>query len=122
MRWRALVAIGFVASAGVGRAARADTGAVPGTATFGWRPSLLAPVKNDAVGPLPATSQSTHLASDLYGEWQLSRLFAVGFAFRYALDLYSTVNNEALVARIRLGYPVRDWLYPYLVAAVGPGQ
>jgi len=84
--------------------------------------STLLAVKKGATGPPQAVSQGVDLAAELYGEWQLSRVLAVGFQLEYALDLSSTVDDVAVAPRIRLGYPVRDWIYPYLVAALGPGQ
>jgi hypothetical protein len=88
----------------------------------GW---LHAVAVKGGIGPDIAHAQSPTLGAELYASWQASDLFAVGLGIPTTLNAPGVSSNAydvGLAPRLRAGYLVRDWLYPYFVAEAGPAR
>ncbi|HEY2409410.1 MAG TPA: hypothetical protein VGI10_25565 [Polyangiaceae bacterium] len=75
------------------------------------------------IGTYHASAEIFTLAAQPYGEWQASEWFAMGLGVPVVLNAPGVSSNAygfGLVPRLRLGYSVRGWLYPYALAEAGP--
>jgi hypothetical protein len=75
------------------------------------------------IGPYTASAESLTLGLDLYGDWQLSDVVAVGLGVPATLNAPGPSSNAydiGAMPRIRMGYPLYALVYPYIVAGVGP--
>jgi hypothetical protein len=116
-----LLAASFAAGAPAAAQAPAP---VRGHPTVGLRVSWLHAVQvSGGIDTTRAGPQSLSLALQLYGEWQLSDLVAVGLGVPATLNApgpSSSAYDVGVAPRIRLGRVVSDGIYPYVVAAPGP--
>jgi opacity protein-like surface antigen len=97
---------------------------VRGKPTIGLRMAWLGPVSiGGGIGPYTASAESLTLGLDLYGDWQLSNVVAVGLGIPATLNAPGPTSNAydiGATSRIRMGYPLDALVYPYIVAGIGP--
>ena len=97
---------------------------IRGRPTLGLRVSWLEPVNvAGGIGPYPADKQDLTLAALPYADWQFTDVFAVGVGVPMTGNAPGPTSNAydiGITPRVRLGYPAHEFIYPYLVAALGP--
>jgi hypothetical protein len=120
----AALAMAVGASLAGGPAAAQDQ--VRGRPTIGLRGSWLGALQvSGGIGPDHASAQSPTIALQLYADWQLSDLVAIGCGVPATLNAPGPSSNAydvGVAPRIRVGRLLRAGIhpvYPYLVAAPG---
>jgi hypothetical protein len=74
-------------------------------------------------GAYVARNQGFTFGLQPFGEWRVSDVVVVGLGVPVTLNAPGSTSNAydiGFAPRLRVGYPTRKWLYPFLLVGAGP--